>query len=85
MAIIKEVWIALPIALSLPQAPGGGPPRMPDSTVAPSEACIVGWAHTPFGKLEEPDLEALLARVGRAGDVPFDVEDGEAALPALSR
>ena len=43
---------------------------MPDSTIAPSEACIVGWAHSPFGKLDEPDLEALLARVGRA-----DIED----------
>lgn len=26
-------------------------------------ACIVGWAHTPFGKLEEPDVESLMARV----------------------
>jgi acetyl-CoA C-acetyltransferase len=31
-----------------------------------TEACIVGWAHTPFGKLEEPDVEALIARVARA-------------------
>ena len=30
-------------------------------------ACIVGWAHTPFGRLEEaPDAEALIARVARA-------------------
>jgi acetyl-CoA C-acetyltransferase len=28
-----------------------------------SEVCIVGWAHTPFGKLDEPDAEALIARV----------------------
>ncbi len=27
-----------------------------------SDACIVGWAHTPFGKLEE-DVEGLIARV----------------------
>ena len=27
---------------------------------------IVGWAHTPFGKLVEPDVEALIARVARA-------------------
>jgi len=31
-----------------------------------TEACIVGWAHTPFGKLKEPDVEALIARVARA-------------------
>jgi acetyl-CoA C-acetyltransferase len=31
-----------------------------------TEACIVGWAHTPFGKLEEPDVESLMARVARA-------------------
>ncbi len=31
-----------------------------------TEACIVGWAHTPFGKLVEPDVEALIARVARA-------------------
>jgi acetyl-CoA C-acetyltransferase len=24
---------------------------------------IVGWAHTPFGKLEEPDVESLIGRV----------------------
>ncbi len=28
-----------------------------------TRACIVGWAHTPFGKLEEPDVEGLIARV----------------------
>ncbi|MEI4508630.1 acetyl-CoA acetyltransferase [Sphingopyxis sp. CCNWLW253] len=27
------------------------------------EPVIVGWAHTPFGRLEEPDVEHLLARV----------------------
>ncbi len=31
-----------------------------------TEACIVGWAHTPFGKLEEPDVEGLIGRVARA-------------------
>jgi len=44
-----------------------------------SEACIVGWAHSPFGKLEEPDVEALLARVAGtaiedAGIAPSDVD-----------
>jgi len=29
-------------------------------------ACIVGWAHTPFGKLEDPDIESLFGRVARA-------------------
>ncbi len=31
-----------------------------------SEACIVGWAHSPFGKLEDPDVETLMGRVARA-------------------
>ena len=31
-----------------------------------TEACIVGWAHTPFGKLEDSDVESLIARVARA-------------------
>jgi acetyl-CoA C-acetyltransferase len=28
-----------------------------------SKACIVGWAHTSFGKLDDPDVESLIARV----------------------
>jgi acetyl-CoA C-acetyltransferase len=45
------------------------------------DACIVGWAHTPFGKLEEPDIETLLARVGRAaiedaGIAPDEIDAG---------
>jgi acetyl-CoA C-acetyltransferase len=28
-----------------------------------TKACIVGWAHTPFGKLEDPDVESLIGRV----------------------
>lgn len=32
-----------------------------------TEACIVGWAHSPFGRIEDaPDLETLMARVARA-------------------
>jgi acetyl-CoA C-acetyltransferase len=27
------------------------------------QACIVGWAHTQFGKSEDPDTESLMARV----------------------
>jgi acetyl-CoA C-acetyltransferase len=28
-----------------------------------TRACIVGWAHTPFGKLDDPDVESLMGRV----------------------
>jgi len=28
-----------------------------------TKACIVGWAHTPFGKLDDPDVESLIGRV----------------------
>jgi acetyl-CoA C-acetyltransferase len=43
------------------------------------EACIVGWAHTPFGKLEDPDIESLIARVARtaiedAGIAPTEID-----------
>ena len=31
-----------------------------------TEACIVGWAHSPFGKLEDPDIESLIGRVAGA-------------------
>ena len=42
-------------------------------------ACIVGWAHTKFGKLELEDLESLLGRVATealadAGVAPGDVD-----------
>lgn len=30
------------------------------------EACIVGWAHTEFGKLADPDAESLIERVAQA-------------------
>ncbi len=44
-----------------------------------TEACIVGWAHTPFGKLEDPDIESLIGRVAGAaiadaGIAPHDIE-----------
>jgi len=47
-----------------------------------TEACIVGWAHSPFGKIEDaPDLETLMARVARAaiedaGIAPEDIDAG---------
>ena len=42
-------------------------------------AVIVGWAHTPFGKLPEPDTEGLMGRVARqalehAGVAPADLD-----------
>ena len=44
-----------------------------------AEACIVGWAHSPFGRLDEPDIEALIGRVARAaiddaGIAPAEVD-----------
>ncbi len=32
----------------------------------PKKAMIVGWSHTPFGKLPDPDTEALMGRVSLA-------------------
>ena len=44
----------------------------------PTDAAIVGWAHSPFGKLEDPDIETLFGRVAtqaleHAGVAPGDV------------
>ena len=43
-------------------------------------ACIVGWAHTPFGRLEGETVESLIARVAGealadAGIAPRDVDE----------
>ncbi len=43
-------------------------------------ACIVGWAHTPFGKLEGESVESLIVRVANAaladaGVEPKDVDE----------
>ena len=43
-------------------------------------ACIVGWAHTPFGKLESETVESLIVRVanealGDAGVAARDVDE----------
>jgi acetyl-CoA C-acetyltransferase len=43
-------------------------------------ACIVGWAHTPFGRLEGETVESLIVRVatealGDAGVAPGDVDE----------
>ena len=51
-----------------------------------TEAAIIGWAHSPFGKLEaEPDLESLIARVARAaiedaGISPAEIDAGFVGL-----
>ena len=44
-----------------------------------SRASIVGWSHTPFGKLDAPDVESLITMVSRsaldhAGVAPKDVD-----------
>src|SRR5262245_15605839 len=43
-------------------------------------ASIVGWAHTPFGKLESETVESLIVRVAtdalvNAGIAPGDVDE----------
>ena len=43
-------------------------------------ACIVGWAHTPFGRLEGETLEGLIVRVATqaladAGIAAADVDE----------
>jgi acetyl-CoA C-acetyltransferase len=43
-------------------------------------ACIVGWAHSRFGKLEGEDIEALIAKVATeaihdAGLAPADIDE----------
>ena len=42
--------------------------------------CIVGWAHTPFGKLDTESVESLIVRVATdalmdAGIAPSDVDE----------
>ena len=50
-----------------------------------TEACIVGWAHTPFGKLEDPDIEALIGRVAGAAiaDAGIAAHEIEATFVSL--
>ena len=42
-----------------------------------SEACIVGWAHSPFGKLDDPDVESLIGRVAGAAIADAAIAPGE--------
>src|SRR5690349_3631788 len=38
-------------------------PRHQTPEEIPMTACIVGWAHTPFGKLDSETVESLIVRV----------------------
>jgi acetyl-CoA C-acetyltransferase len=42
-----------------------------------TEPCIVGWAHSPFGRLDDPDLESLIDRVAGAAIADAAVAPGE--------
>jgi acetyl-CoA C-acetyltransferase len=50
-----------------------------------TEACIVGWAHSPFGKLDDPDVESLIGRVAGAAiaDAGIAASDIDAAFVSL--
>src|ERR1700728_2116669 len=40
-------------------------------------ACIVGWAHTAFGRLEGETVESLITRVARDALADAGIEPGE--------
>ncbi|WP_127090401.1 acetyl-CoA acetyltransferase [Aquabacter cavernae] len=42
-----------------------------------SQAAIVGWSHSPFGKLEDADTEALMARVAGSALEHAGIEAGD--------
>ena len=50
-----------------------------------TEACIVGWAHSPFGKLDDPDIESLIGRVAGAAiaDAGIAPEEIDASFVGL--
>ncbi len=50
-----------------------------------TEACIVGWAHSPFGKLDDPDVESLIGRVAGAAiaDAGVAPEEIDASFVSL--
>jgi acetyl-CoA C-acetyltransferase len=50
-----------------------------------TEACIVGWAHSPFGKLEDPDVESLIGRVAGAAiaDAGIAADDVDAVFVGM--
>ena len=41
------------------------------------DTCIVGWAHSPFGKLEDPDVESLIGRVAGAALADAGIDAAE--------
>jgi len=41
------------------------------------DTCIVGWAHSPFGKLEDPDVESLIDRVAGAAIADAGIDAAE--------
>jgi acetyl-CoA C-acetyltransferase len=47
------------------QGPWRHDPADEQSSEAPMTACIVGWAHTPFGRLDGETVESLIVRVAR--------------------
>ena len=49
------------------------------------EACIVGWSHSPFGKLDDPDIESLIGRVAGAAiaDAGIAATDIDASFVSL--
>ncbi len=42
-----------------------------------TDICIVGWAHSPFGKLDDPDVESLIDRVAGAAIADAGVAPAE--------
>ncbi|MEM8645594.1 MAG: acetyl-CoA acetyltransferase [Pseudomonadota bacterium] len=44
-------------------------------------ACIVGWAHLPFGRRDEPDVESLI--MGVAGDAIADAGVGPEEIDSI--
>jgi acetyl-CoA C-acetyltransferase len=56
------------------------PPAINAAKEASVTACIIGWAHTPFGRLEGETVESLIVRVAGAaladaGIAPADVDE----------
>ena len=49
-----------------------------------TEACIIGWAHSPFGKLEDPDIESLIGRVAGAAIEDAGIAPGEIEASFIS-
>jgi acetyl-CoA C-acetyltransferase len=50
-----------------------------------TEACIVGWAHSPFGRLDDPDIESLIGRVAGAAlaDAGIEAQEVDAGFVSL--